>query len=52
MQKTKVALVAAFSVLSMFAVAGGASARPLDVVCENFPGPRDGKAWWYHAVCS
>lgn len=52
MRKTKVVLVAAISAVSILGAAGGAAARPLDEVCENFPGPRDGKAWWYHAVCS
>lgn len=51
MQKTRMVLVAAMTVLSTFAVAGAATAQPIDVVCENFPGPRDGKAWWYHVVC-
>ena len=51
MQKAKVLVVATMSVLSMLTFGGAAMAQPLDVVCENFPGPRDGKAWWYHAVC-
>lgn len=51
MNKLKLASVAALSALSVLGAAGGAAANPLETVCENFPGPRDGKAWWYHTVC-
>lgn len=51
MRNFKIALVAVVAAFSMFMGASAANAGPLDEVCDNFPGPRDGKAVWYTLLC-
>lgn len=48
MRKLKGVMVATIAAATIVVGAGAASANP---VCDNMPGPRDGKAVWYTLLC-
>lgn len=51
MRRVKIGIVAVVSVPSLLTGASAAGAQPTDELCENFRGPRDGKARVYHLLC-